>query len=270
MWCVRLEKINLHTKSWWHPAMPSLSADEVQQCPHATIETCKLCNQGSKTIYAQGWTCLNHKCDRFMEVEGKEMDFNALEYAPKFIAERTQYTGIVPDLVPPLPSEELLKKSHGSEKILRVGIVCPDCGCCSSRRSWDAWECENCPFRLPGQVSGYPPGLLVKERKAFEESVKRMQAKNGEEDPIAIRLDSAHIISRTLDLGGKYLTTQYLLPGEDDDKIGTVTVFHADQSVCSRENGPDEIFEELCTQDIGLRRNPVTRVGCKFYHIHVS
>jgi hypothetical protein len=37
-----------------------------------------------------------------------------------------------------------------SESLFRDGIVCPTCGCCSSRRSWSRWTCENkaCTFEM--------------------------------------------------------------------------------------------------------------------------
>lgn len=264
MWCVRLEKIDLHSPSWWDPSATTLSSNDVQQRSHSEAQTCRLCAESSKVIYTQGWTCLNHKCSSFLQTEGIDMDFNALQYTSTFISERTPFVGPLPSLVPPLPSEDMLNSSHGSEKIFRVGIVCPDCGCCSSRRSWAAWECENCDYRLPGRMSQYPKDLLGKERLEFEKATARMRKRNGlVNEPVALRIDSACVVSRTLDVGGKHTATQYLLPGENDDKVGSVTVLHANEAICSGRNGPHEIFDELCTQDIGLRRNPVTRNGGK-------
>ncbi|KAL1884208.1 hypothetical protein VTK73DRAFT_5344 [Phialemonium thermophilum] len=51
--------------------------------------------------------------------------------------------------------------------------------------------------------------------------------------------------------------------GEEGDIAGSVTLLRANKRICSVLNGPDQLFSELCTKDIGLRRNPVTRQGNK-------
>lgn len=238
-----------------------LTSDDVQQRVQPHTQACGLCGQDSKAIFIQGWSCLNHKCDSLLKINGDHVDLNSLQYTPTFLAERTPFTGPLPRLVPPLPSESMLGSSHGSEKVFRVGIVCPDCGCGSSRRSWAAWECENCDYRLPGQMHQYPQHLLNTERREFEKAADRTRKRNGVVDPVALRIDHYAIPQQTLDIGTRYTATQYLLPGENNDKVGSVTVFHADETACTGDNGPNEIFAELCTGDIGLRRNPVTRLG---------
>ena len=265
MWCIRLEKIDLHTQSWWDPTTTPLTSDDVQQRTHTHRQICGVCSESSKTIFIQGWSCLNHKCEAFLEIQGNDVDLSTLRYTPAFLAERTPFIGPLPPLVPPLPSQSMLNNSHGSEKVFRVGIVCPACGCCSSRRSWAAWECENCDYRLPGKMHQYPQHLLDLERHAFEKAAERTRKRNGVDDLVALRFDSACIPRRILDIGARYTATQYLLPGETYNVVGSVTVFHADKTACTGNNGPDEIFAELCTQDIGLRRNAVTRQGCTYY-----
>lgn len=261
MWCVRLEKIELHTPSWWDPATPILTTDAAQERPCCEEQVCRVCTKSSKTIFIQGWLCLNHACCEFLKTQGKLVDVEALKYAPAFLAERTPFTGQPPSLSPPLPTENMPKNSLGSEKACRVGMVCPDCGCCSSRRSWDAWECENCDYVLPGQMLPYPLCLVDKERRVFEKRADRTRQRNGAVDLMALQLDYSHIAWRAFDIGTKYKVTQYLLPGEGAGLAGSVTVLHADASTYAESNGPNRMFAELCARDIGLRRNPVKREG---------
>ena len=108
----------------------------------------------------------------------------------------------------------------------------------------------------------YPGEVLIEERRDFNQAVEKKRKKHGLADQVAISIDASFIVGRTL-ATGRYTVAQYLLPGEHNDLAGSVTVLHADEAICSFKDGPNDIFQELCTQDIGLRRNPVTRSGGK-------
>jgi len=51
--------------------------------------------------------------------------------------------------------------------------------------------------------------------------------------------------------------TIYVLPGEEEDSIaGWILHYKSNPSINQSEGGPDDLFLELQTADLGLKRNP--------------
>lgn len=269
VWCVRLQKVDLNTVSWWdhNPLNYTHGAP-------ASGQTCGVCHQESKVILQVGWTCLNHECGFFFK-DSKGNTITSLAYSNAFLHERQQFIGPIPNLKPdPLTPEQINAVGlTGSESLFRDGIVCPSCGCCSSRRFWSRWTCENtaCTFEMTTPMSPYPKAMIDAEVEGFDKNVLRLRkalhkASGVTHDCIATKLDTAAIQYRSLSQG-LYQVSQFLLPDPEGKVIGSVTVLRATPVICER--GPDTMFDELSTTDIGLSRNVVSARGSKFsVHSH--
>lgn len=143
------------------------------------------------------------------------------------------------------------------------GIVCPWCKKCIQRILWHGWKCnidppvegesERCTFEQTMQlrpvsireVAG-PRGLLPVEMNDTDDE--------GDEDDMA---DMA--MGREVDLLSRlpYHKNIYDIPG-----IGSVTHFLANAGINERPGGPDDLFDNLQKEPLGLRRFPLgTAVG---------
>jgi hypothetical protein len=253
IWCVRLEKANLTTLSWWdkdraHYARPAAPVPE---------QVCTACGKGSKHILEAGWTCLNHVCDRFF-LGGDGVLIAHTQYNAAFLNERRLFSGPVRSVWPSVPQPTA--DTHGSELAFREGRVCPQCGCCSGRKYWLCWSCENenCTWTETTPMRQYPADILRKEMATFE----RKMAKKLTASVIACKLDPT-LHHRNL-VCGQYQVSQFLLPNLEGEIIGSVTVFRASQEI--RRRGPDALFDDLSVQDIGLQRNSVSCNGSMCFH----
>ncbi len=89
-------------------------------------QRCDNCQKVSDEIFTAGWTCLQELCENFFTFP-PEVDINSLEYADAFLNFRVGYDfekgETIPDMMPPLPVKEA--NTYGTEKIYRIGIVCP-------------------------------------------------------------------------------------------------------------------------------------------------
>lgn len=261
---MRLEKANLKTVSWWDktPAnyAPLDQSFNNQLCAKLT---CNSCNIEYKHILNEGWTCLNPKCSKhFLNQEGKVI-LNGT-YNQQFLAERKirLHSSNVPSIFPEVPQPTA--DSHGTELCFREGRVCEKCGCCSRRRGWLQWVCENleCRWTHPSLLKEFPSGLLNHEEKEFHAKIARPKAKEDkrflagglEASTLAVVLDTK-IKHRTISTG-HYQVSQFLLPSPTGKVSGVVNHFRPDPIILAR--GVDELFRELSLQDIGLQRNAVS------------
>lgn len=243
---VRLEKANLNTASWWDLDRPHY------QLPGAKVEkkTCAMCKKASKHIFKAGWTCLTSTCTQFYkDAAGNRIWSN--EYTDAFLNEREGFSGPVPSIIPAEPKTD---GQHGSEEAMRAGRVCPMCNCCSSRKFWLGWSCENCGWEQPVKMKEYPAAQLKQDMQKFEAKVKGMRKRNGIDSFVFTKLDS-HLLYRYL-VFGQYQVAQVLIPDPQGIIIGSVTIFQANDAI--RRRGPDDLFRELSTTDIGLQRNVVS------------
>jgi hypothetical protein len=70
--------------------------------------------------------------------------------------------------------------THGSELAFREGRVCPQCGCCSGRKYWLCWSCENCTWTENTPMRTYPADILRKEMATFEAKMaKKRECEDG-------------------------------------------------------------------------------------------
>ena len=255
-WMVRLEKIDLDHKSWWSAETTSHSHPNFVS-PKALGQVCSICNVHSKTIYKQGWVCLNadpvkavtgkHKkttCPAFFDFGG-DVDDKALKFTDEFLLERTQFPiQLTEPLVPQMPNvaDKDVIGALAFEENCRKGIVCPQCGCCSRRIHWEKWVCENplCSYTSTLTPRAVPASPAISE----------------DEDPKDHTFVSKSIASTTLDLcSGNWAVTKYDIPGEEGEIVGNVFHFKSNTIINGQPNGPDDLFAELQVAKLGLKRN---------------
>ncbi|KAM7209622.1 hypothetical protein V8F20_000025 [Naviculisporaceae sp. PSN 640] len=277
LWRIRLEKADLSKPSWWNHSIDQGAIPALTPEYQTTSTCCNQCHTESKEIFKAGWTCLNYHCGSFFQFEslGPDVDVNKLEYTDAFLRERTPFVGPLPPLVPQLPKTEGL---HGTEKLLRRGFVCPECGHCSRRLFWNWFACESCPYKLEAAMLPYPEEELAREEAIFDERM----AKRRKQKPIKIdsrsispRVDrnwaepfstvfnrDAIPITQTLHCG-QYRVRQYFLPDPEGNIIGSFALFISNPVINASRNGPNELFRQLELLDIGLKRNPAAVPGHK-------
>ncbi|WEW56506.1 hypothetical protein PRK78_001951 [Emydomyces testavorans] len=243
---IRFEKLDLKSKSWW----ASKNIEEplpVEQRSDATPpepSVCETCGQSSYQVYAQGWMCLTQACPKFWNMNGREPP-KQLTFAPGFLKKRSQHPSpmrpqhsLVPNLLATLPHDG---KYSRTARVMWKGIVCPLCKRCVARTLWKGWVCpldeQGCgfshfdspdPVELRSILSDFEMGAVghrypANNRLAIQPHIQYLEN---------YRVD-------TFDLG-----------------MGNIlTHFAANNTVSNRPGGPNDLFRELCTQDIGLKRH---------------
>ncbi|KAJ2904878.1 hypothetical protein MKZ38_006919 [Zalerion maritima] len=256
-WVFRLEKVDLNRPSWWAPANDPTANTYVPGQYVASIKQCATCGEASKQIFSAGWACLNKKACRDYFNFGFLVDVDALTYSNDFLCERTAFTHTadtqLPALVPELPLSPNGVDTFGTEKEYFNGIVCRLCGCCSRRKSWARWVCENpgCAFKCEGKILPIPTEIIHRENADFRASRRRSLV-----DPVV------KIKMHGRDVGG-FSTDIYYLPNDAGKIIGSLTIMRANEVICARPGGPDDMFTALQGEDLHLERNPALRAGGK-------
>jgi len=268
-WMVRLERINLDEKSWWSAKDAPHSPPNFVS-PKAPEQRCMVCNKSSKTIYKQGWTCLNadpekevnggHQkstCPAFFKFADAVNDMT-LEFTDEFLQERTQFQLAAGQVLEPLVPEHLTKEREKAVGALafaekcRGGIVCPQCKGCIRRINWGFWKCENpgCTFESRLTPRSVPASLAISSNGKVVPSLQK--SKN----------DAIKVV--VLDWG-YYKVTMYTLPGEEEGSIAG-WIFHFQSCAIINQNvaGPDELFLELQSADLGLKRKASKNKGGEF------
>ncbi|KAI8212722.1 hypothetical protein K4K53_011589 [Colletotrichum sp. SAR 10_77] len=217
----------------------------------AHLAWCRHCHEGSKTIFADGWTCLNKTCEAYFEFPAGVVK-ESLTYSENFLQERTN--NVLPAgflLKPNLPGTAA-NGSLGTEKYMRVGMVCPKCGCCSRRKFWTGWayEASDCDFVLDAKPAPYPLSHVHAEE---DRTSKMVFSKPWTATP--------QILQNTYTANG-YTAEQYLLPDPIKNSVvlGSVTVFRSTRAINAEVGGPDDMWlnllHETATNDFGLQRKP--------------
>lgn len=260
---VRLEKIDLGTKSWWAPAGSPLPDPQRNiNAITTTSQVCPKCQQQCAAIFEQGWCCLNTLCRGFFEFDlldtvSQEAFYKALVYNPSFLEKRTLFQGqITQPLVPQLPAIDQIGTSLlGYESQFKEGVVCPDCGACSRRIQWEKWSCENpdCSWTLRA-----PPSVV-----SIAQATSNL-------DPEDKPVDGKMIPSTPgMPLGNNYSVVEYAIPGERDasgnhsTNAGIIRHFIANDVINSQPNGPNDLYHQMQKGEFGLQRKPVRQPGCE-------
>ncbi len=285
VWRIRFEKADLSKPSWWMPnainprptavsstgASPPLDPEEASDgsdevlavsaplgaaCPQ---QTCAECLKVSKKIFTLGWACLNHLCGKYYIFTGVDepIDINGLCYTAEFLDERSSYSKPIPPVCPQMLD---FTGRHGTELVCRQGFVCAHCGCCNSRIFWNQLLCENCNTGQAITMQPYPQNLLDSQVSYLTNLANGRRAGN---EPLAFTLNQDLIRPAGSTSIGNYRVSQYYLPDENGNLIGSFTMFTSNDSINGQQFGPNDLFRDLEIRDIGLRRNPAAVAGRK-------
>ncbi|KAM5456260.1 hypothetical protein MaudCBS49596_001281 [Microsporum audouinii] len=245
---LRFEKLDLTTKSWWSPkgSADPLPLKERESVTPAQDPVCISCSKGAAQVFAEGWMCLNPLCTEFWKMN-RSMPAPQLTFAQEFLTKRSKPSNSVQppcSLVPDLLST--FSNDHTDVTGTRMawkGIVCPECRACIARIHWRWWECSTpgCTFRYS------PPMNHVSLRSVLPDL--EMGA-SGHRLP-TIPKDTSSI--PTIQYMKNYRKDTFVLPG-----AGVVTHFAANRTINSRPRGPDDLFNKLQVEDLGLRRYPIS------------
>lgn len=253
----RFEKIDLTTKSWWAPAgssLPSLARSGTVKAPKIQ---CGACGVESKQIYRQGWMCLNHECDQFWTLNGRDSPSN-LAFSPAFLEERTQSPAMANpgSLRPALLSPDPTNPSQATSVAAWKGIVCPRCGRCSSKTLWASWNCRDpkCGFSYQIPFTALSAAAVLSNNEI-------------EYTGHATPLDSYAfpVTQRPPVFAGHWRIHTYdIAPG------CWVTHFHANSHINKQPGGPHDMFRALQEENLGLQRFPLTNAPGKITVRHSS
>ena len=247
----RFQKVDMSEPSWWMPAVspPSFLPTEPVQ---AARGVCLFCLGENEQIYTAGWMCLNERCPAFWTI-GLRPPQGRLVYSPDFLGERTAWDAsqdFSPPflLVPPLlvgdetAREWVENPTFAVSRLAWRGIVCPRCGRCNARTEWFGWRCqtESCDFQLAIPMRPVSQALLGDpfDTAAYGHTIPSVRS-------------SHHIPVESRPLGNYRITT-VTIPG-----CGVVAHIQPNRRVLGRTKGPHDMFRELQTLDIGLKRHPL-------------
>ncbi|KAI0475883.1 hypothetical protein GGR56DRAFT_440989 [Xylariaceae sp. FL0804] len=255
---VRLERIDLHTRSWWSPEGPE-DPNMFMPDDHApNKQTCGTCLKEFKGIYSEGWTCLNRHCEDFFKtfksVPG--INLNKLTYSQGFLKERTWFPGTapMPPLVPALPDSSKVNNGEkfGTELEFKRGIICPQCNTCSRRIEWGGWNCENpeCGFTHVVPMRQVPISHIERETETA------MQRRSGQKAQVHADIKVISEFQAEFQVKTFYLPAEQ---GSEDGFVGSVTIFRPHNKTKKKAGSFNDMFlslqEAANTGEVDLRRN---------------
>lgn len=249
----RFEKLNTKKESWWR-AKDAQEVIELGSLPSPVEKVCGSCNLQSPQVYLNGWMCLQSACTAFWTIHtntaepGRSMPAQepkeaSLVYDPRFLKQKTPWHNDDHDYPLASNAAELSRHAVPGENTSVAfwsGMVCPDCGRCTSRLNWTNWECSNTACRY----TRTPPHTLIPALSL--------------RDPLW-PITSSYTLSRDtmspmlklkVSFEHGYRINRYEIPGAE----GFITHMIANKTVLEEDGGPDAMFEELQQTDIGLQR----------------
>ncbi|KAL2854516.1 2OG-Fe(II) oxygenase superfamily-domain-containing protein [Aspergillus pseudoustus] len=252
---IRLEKVDLEKKSWWAvkgSSSPPSNAERVWVNP--TQHRCATCGVKSPWIYTIGWICVNKACATFWTLPNGAAPPSDLTYDPKFLAFRhppgvgvlsEPHYSLIPDCMSVIPDGD--PHSTFTRKAWKMGVVCPKCRQCLSRRYWDGWRCdETCGFERRLQMHPLSLRAVIDDYEVA--AIRRAIVFDPDKEPdiIVPSFDDASSLP--------YRRLIYTLPG-----AGTVTQFVSNRFINRRAHGPDDLFIQLQDTNLGLQRYPINQ-----------
>lgn len=259
VWKVKLQRIGEDIPAWSRDSSndtrpPNASTDFPEQ-------PCPGCDKASPQIYQNyPWICLNYQCPHFFCVDGQKLQGNeeGLGYSPAFI----NWVRPLPDdlTIPtwhtPLPDAD--NELTGTEKTQFTGIVCPKCGCCSRRKHWRGWVCENksCDFELQAL---FRPLALKDIEKENQAQIRKLQS-----DGVTLISKEGFVDKIHYNEDG-FSVTIYMIKDKNRKLIGSLVHSRPNEGVQNSENGANALFAELQNaQDLDLQRNAAIHPGGEF------
>jgi alkylated DNA repair dioxygenase AlkB len=249
----RFEKLNTKKESWWR-AKDTQEVVELGSLSPPVKKTCGSCNLQSQQVYLNGWMCLQPACATFWKIpmptpgpgnstSAQEPKETALVYDPRFLKQKTPWQNDDHDY--PLISNAAELSGHSipgenTSVAFWSGMVCPNCGRCTSRLNWTNWECSNAACKY----TRTPPHTLVSALSIRDPLWPVTSSYTLSRDTLS------SLIELKVSFENGYRINRYDMPGVD----GFITHMIANKTVLEEEGGPDAMFEELQQADIGLQR----------------
>ncbi|KAL2820991.1 hypothetical protein BDW59DRAFT_181323 [Aspergillus cavernicola] len=249
---VRLEKLDLSEKSWWAEKGSPKPVPHSQRLTKPDIKQCPTCLTHHPKVYSEGWMCLSDKCAGFWKLNGAQPPVE-LTFDQKFLDARLPAdpeiqspSSLVPNLLSTMSDDD---PHISTSTIARKGVVCPMCKKCITRRFWNGWKCTD-PL-----ANGREGACTFQKVMPMHLVSVRSVSDDFELGPIkrAVWFDS--IIKPEVDNTGllPYRRITYKL-----GDAGYVTHLMATKDINARDNGPNDLFQQLQVHDLGLRRYPLS------------
>lgn len=238
----RFEKLVAEKASWWAPIAvePVVGLGELEP-PH--IETCASCGTTHKQIYLEGWMCLFPDCNKhFALLDGTPGENVNLNMDPRFLKQKTIWASEAEpcDLRPELPDPSSVLGANVSS-VHAKGMCCPKCGKCTQRIEMRGWICSNesCGFEHV-----IPPNPIPADN--LRDWARRVGS--GPTVPLNTFLHGPVTVTPKQLLN--YRALVYKIRGVE----GEVWHLIANDVVLKEPRGPNEMFETLQKEEIGLKR----------------
>ncbi|KAI9715076.1 MAG: hypothetical protein M1812_006194 [Candelaria pacifica] len=209
--------------------------------PAARYECCSSCQKPSPQVYFQGWMCLNAGCDVFWKLHGRTTP-GLLTFDLRFLRQQVQWPamnepyGLKPD---PVSIDGQHQFGFDVSYAAWKGFVCPQCGRCNSRQDWQGWKClnETCGFVHNLPHVAIPVEAISDPNHPFAKghAIPRDKA-----DPS---------IETQVEFFKQYRVHTYTVP-----ECGTIVHFMANKVINEEPGGPDEMWHDMQSADIGLKR----------------
>lgn len=267
---VMLQRINNDKQPVYLKDATSTTSLTTQPCPTGNCPSCKKISP--KVFDLNSFVCLHQGCQQFFMVNEQEVDPSGenLEYRQSLFSSKQVYNGDkskIPQQFQPVPEKDI--QGFGTEKALRCGLTCPDCGACSRRITWGGWDCENesCEFSVQAFPQPYP---LTEVFKESNEHTKKQSKKSKffNTDKVTIYMDIKHVEKKqSAETGGTALT-EYIIKNDAGDVIGSLVHSRPTYAMQASPNGADSLFKDIQNEDIGLRRNAARCQGSKCSNIN--
>ncbi|KAL1794308.1 hypothetical protein ACET3X_007729 [Alternaria dauci] len=228
----RFEKLNTKKESWWQ----AKDAQEV-------VELGSLPSPVEKPTCAAFWKIYTPTAGPRRSAPVKEPKEASLVYDPRFLKQKTPWHNDDHDYPLVSNAAELSRHAVPGENTSVAfwsGMVCPDCGRCTSRLNWTNWKCSNTVC----QYTRTPPHTLIPALSLRDPLWPVTSSYMLSRDTVSPRLG----LKVSFEHG--YRINRYEIPGVN----GFIAHMVANKTVLEEDGGPDAMFEELQQTDIGLQR----------------
>ncbi|KAI7276712.1 hypothetical protein KC345_g6782 [Hortaea werneckii] len=237
----RMERLRSEEPAWHAPV--GANPRDPSEAGELVKSTCASCRQCYPQIYLESWMCLNSSCDRFWRLgNGQEAPSGALTYNPAYLLHRTSW---------PVEEEpfDVRPRMPQSGKVIgdtltyinTRGIVCPNCGRCNPRYRFSGWVCDNqhCDWEgLKVNHQAIMPAALHQATDTFGDGPSL--GRNRHDPSVSVKVSYTH--------GYKIFT--YTVEGIEGRFVHAV----ANGRINREQQGPDDMFAALQTEDMGLER----------------
>lgn len=245
----RFERLDRSEPSWY-AAAPSSVAERASTELTLPVQACIVCAKSCPQVYLIDWMCTNPECvDLWKLSDGQTAPYGNLDYHPAFLQHRTTWEREDPpfSLNPGVPQVDL----HFGDDLAYVstrGVVCPDCGRCSTRYLFSHWRCDTagCRWKLTPQRQIMMPSNLG--HTPWEMTC---------DGPSLIKATAVGAIHTEIKYFSNYKVVKYTIEGVE----GSIIVAKANKHVTSESGGADDMFREMQEANFGLERRMIRKAA---------